>query len=91
MKLLTKRVSQWRRNNKTDDDHIAQINQAFSPEYEVNRRVSSETNALSNGIICSSNPVETAYETELRDEMLNDKKEWEDIMKEAGEDIEMME
>ena len=43
-------------------------------------------NALSNGIICSSNPVETAYETELRDEMLNDKKEWEDIMKEAGED-----
>lgn len=84
-KLVAKKQQDRRRSS------IAEINQAFSPEYEVNRRVSSETNALSNGIICSSNPVETAYETELRDEMLNDKKEWEDIMKEAGEDIEMME
>ena len=65
------------------------MNQAFSREYEVNRRLSSDTNALANGIVCMMNPVDTEYETGLRDELLRDKKEWEEIMKEASEDIEM--
>jgi len=68
---------------------IADVNQAFSREYEVNRRLSSDTNALANGIVCMMNPVDTEYETGLRDELLRDKKEWEEIMKEASEDIEM--
>ena len=40
-KLVAKKQQDRRRSS------IAEINQAFSPEYEVNRRVSSETNALS--------------------------------------------
>ena len=68
---------------------IAEINQHMSRENEVNRRLSSETNVITNGMVCMMNPVDTAYETELENELLHDKKEWEDIMKEASDDIEM--
>ena len=81
-KLVTKK--QGRRRSS-----IAEINQHMSREYEVNRRVSSETNVITNGMVCMMNPVDTAYETELENELLHDKKEWEDIMKEASDDIEM--
>mmetsp|Transcript_39941 Transcript_39941/g.71986 ORF Transcript_39941/g.71986 Transcript_39941/m.71986 type:complete len:537 (-) Transcript_39941:90-1700(-) len=51
---------------------IVEINQELSTQYEVDRRLSVEVN----GII---NPFETRDEIKLRDNLLQDKKEWEEL------------
>mmetsp|Transcript_13619 Transcript_13619/g.29637 ORF Transcript_13619/g.29637 Transcript_13619/m.29637 type:complete len:345 (+) Transcript_13619:600-1634(+) len=80
--LADKKVGRRRRSS------VAEINQAFSTQYEVDRRHSVEAN----GII---NPFETRDEIKLRETLLKDKKEWEELekldaaMEEEEKNIEM--
>jgi len=57
---------------------IVEINQNYSRQYEVGRRFSTEAN----GII---NPFETRDEIKLRDNLLQDRKEWEELAKSLEE------
>ncbi len=82
-KLLPRKKSGRRRRSS-----VVEINQALSTQYEVDRRNSVEAM----GII---NPCETRDERLLREKILNDKKEWEELakldaaMEEEEKDIEM--
>ena len=66
---------------------IAEINQTFSRVNEVNRRLSTSTVDGVSGINGMCNPADTAWEKKVRDELIADQKEWDEIAK----DIELME
>ncbi len=66
-KLLEgKRTSGRRRSS------VTQINQTFNRKYEVDKRHSLETAGI-------PNPVDTAYEKELQNQLIQDKQEWEKL------------
>ena len=65
---------------------IAEINQTFSRVNEVNRRLSTSTVDGISGINGMCNPCDTAWERKVRDELIADQKEWDEIAK----DIELM-
>ena len=75
-----KRTSGRRRSS------VVSINQSLERQYEVNRRHSVEVAGI-------PNPFDTAYETELQNQLLEDKKEYEKLLKldEEIEEMEMME
>ena len=81
--FASKRASRQRRKSS-----IVEINQCFSTKYERDRRSSVEAN----GII---NPFETRDEIILRNELLEDKKEWDELtrldaaMEEEDREVEM--
>lgn len=68
--LAGKRVSKHQRRRSS----IVEINQNFSMQYEVHRRLSVEANGM-------INPFETRDEIILRNNLLGDKKEWEELAK----------
>ena len=78
-RLLPERLISERRRRSS----ITKINQAFSHQYETCRRQSSETAGI-------PNPVDTAYERELQNQLIHDRKEWEKLLK-LDEDIDKME
>lgn len=89
--LAGKKVGKRRRSSKVGKGRrssVVEIQQHFSRQYEVDRRSSVEAN----GII---NPFETRDEINLRNRLLEDKKEWDELakldaaMEEQEEDIEM--
>jgi len=65
---------------------IAEINQTFSRVNEVNRRLSTSTVDGVSGINGMCNPCDTAWERKVREELIADQKEWDEITK----DIELM-
>lgn len=78
------------KRNKSTRRSIVEINQVFTRQYEVNRRMSSEFFINGIGII---NPVETTYDTELMKELSSGKEEWEHLFKldEEMDEMEMKE
>jgi len=66
------------KRNKSTRRSIVEVNQVFSRQYEVDRRMSAEVPINGVGII---NPFETAYERKLKRELTRDKKEWEHLLK----------
>lgn len=75
--LAGKRTSGKRRSS------VVEINRTFSRQYEVDRRHSLEAAGI-------PNPVDTAYERELQNQLMQDKQEWEKLLK-LDEDMEEME
>ena len=75
--LAGKRTSGKRRSS------IVEINRTFNRKYEVDRRHSLETAGI-------PNPVDTAYERELQNQLTQDKQEWEKLL-ELDEEMEMTE
>mmetsp|Transcript_18115 Transcript_18115/g.30727 ORF Transcript_18115/g.30727 Transcript_18115/m.30727 type:complete len:542 (+) Transcript_18115:58-1683(+) len=75
--LSGKRTSGKRRSS------IVEINRTFNRKYEVDRRHSLETAGI-------PNPVDTAYERELQNQLTQDKQEWEKLL-ELDEEMEMTE
>eukprot|EP00985_Skeletonema_marinoi_P011023 scaffold5190_cov115-Skeletonema_marinoi.AAC.1 len=65
--LSGKRTSGKRRSS------IVEINRTFNRKYEVDRRHSLETAGI-------PNPVDTAYERELQNQLTQDKQEWEKLL-----------
>jgi hypothetical protein len=62
---------------------VVSINQSLERKYEVDRRHSVEAAGI-------PNPFDTAYETKLQNQLLEDKKEYEKLLK-LDEEIEEME
>lgn len=65
--LAGRRTSDRRRSS------ILEINRTFSRQYEVDRRHSLEAAGI-------PNPVDTAYERKLQNQLIQDKKEWEKLL-----------
>ena len=78
--LADKRISCRRRST------IVEINQSLSRQYEVDRQYSAEANGI-------PNPSETPYERKLRNHLLEDRREWEKLLKldQEIDEMEMME
>ena len=73
----SKRTSGRRRST------IVEINRTFDRQYEVDRRHSMEAAGI-------PNPVDTAYERKLQNQLMQDKKEWEQLLA-LDEEVEEME
>ena len=84
-KLVTNKRSKSTRHS------IVEINQVFSRQYEVSRRMSSASDLYINGIGIV-NPLETASGSELMKKLSSDKEEWLHLLgldEEYDEDVEM--
>jgi len=69
----TTRLLQRKRTSGKRRSSIVQINQTFNRKYEVDRRHSLEAAGI-------PNPVDTAYERELQNQLIKDKHEWEKLL-----------
>eukprot|EP00985_Skeletonema_marinoi_P027282 scaffold22167_cov142-Skeletonema_marinoi.AAC.3 len=78
------------KKRKSTRRSVVEIDQVFSREYEVNRRMSSEISINGIGIV---NPFETANDAELMKKLSHDKREWEHLLalNEEVDDMEMEE
>ncbi len=78
------------KRTKSTRRSIVEIDQVFTRQYEVDRRMSSEVFINGVGIV---NPFETAYDTELMKELSSGKEEWEHLLKldEEMDEMEMKE
>ena len=78
----TRLLAGKRRSGKRRSSIVA-INRTLSRQYEVDRRHSLEAAGI-------PNPCDTAYEKELQDQLMQDKQEWEKLLK-LDKDLQEME